>query len=99
MDMENLMAQAAELQNKVSAAQEKLGSMRISGVAENGACVVSISGKYDMLGISIRPDLVSRGTDGIARLVMTAYNDAKAKADAVIDEVMGEATAGMPMPE
>ena len=90
MDMENLMAQAAELQNKVSAAQEKLGSMRIGGIAENGACVVTLSGKYDMLGISIRPDMVSRGADGIARLVMTAYADAKAKADAIRDALKEE---------
>jgi len=99
MDMENLMAQAAELQNKVAAAQETLASMRVSGIAENGACVITMSGKYDLVGLAIRPDVLARGADAVAALVAAAYNDAKAKADAMIDDVMGAATAGMPIPE
>jgi DNA-binding protein YbaB len=30
---------------------------------------------------------------------MSAYRDAKQKADELIDKVMGEATAGVPMPQ
>jgi DNA-binding protein YbaB len=96
MDMEALMAQAAELQNKVSAAQEQLGNTKIKGIAENGACIVDMTGKYDLLNISIRPELLARGADAVAAVVMAAYRDAKAKADDLIDRVMGGATAGMP---
>ena len=42
---------------------------------------------------------MSRGASAVAELVSAAYIDAKAKADALIDRVMGEATAGVPMPE
>ena len=98
MDMESLMAQAAELQNKVSAAQEKLASMHVSGIADDGACVITMSGKYDLVGLTLRPDVLARGADAVAALVSAAYNDAKAKADALIDDVMGAATAGVPMP-
>ena len=99
MDMEALMAQASALQEKVSAAQEKLGDMHIKGIAEDGACIIDISGKYDLFDLKIREDVLSRGAEAVAGLVSAAYRDAKAKADAKIDEVMGEATAGMPMPE
>ena len=99
MDMEALMAQASALQDKVSAAQEKLGDMHIKGIAEDGACIIDISGKYDLFDLKIREDVLSRGAEAVAELVSAAYRDAKAKADAKIDEVMGEATAGMPMPE
>ena len=99
MDMEALIAQASALQDKVSAAQEKLGDMHIKGIAENGACIIDISGKYDLFDLKIREDVLSRGAEAVAELVSAAYRDAKAKADAKIDEVMGEATAGMPMPE
>lgn len=99
MDMESLMAQAAELQNKVAAAQEKLASMRVSGIADDGACVITMSGKYDLVGLTLRPDVLARGADAVAALVSAAYNDAKAKADTMIDDVMGVATAGMPIPE
>ena len=98
MDMESLMAQAAALQNKVADAQEQLAKTMIKGIADGGACIVDMTGKYDLLKITIRPDILSRGADAVADIVMSAYMDAKRKADATIDRVMGEATAGMPMP-
>ena len=98
MDMESLMAQAAELQNKVNAAQEQLAQTMVKGVAENGACIVDMTGKYEVSKVVINPDVLSRGADVVADAVLSAYRDAKAKADVVIDNVMGAATAGIPLP-
>ena len=99
MDMEALMAQASALQEKVAAAQDKLGQMHIKGIAEDGACIIDMSGKYDLFDLKIREDVLSRGAAGVAAVVAAAYRDAKAKADEMIDQVMGDATAGMPIPE
>lgn len=99
MDMEALMAQASALQDKVTAAQEKLASMHVKGIAEEGAVIIDMTGKYDLAGIKIREDVMSRGAAGVEALISVAYNDAKSKADDLIDRVMGEATAGMPMPK
>lgn len=99
MDMEALMAQASALQEKVAAAQDKLGQMHIKGIAEDGACIIDMSGKYDLFDLKIREDVLSRGAAGVAAVVSAAYRDAKAKADELIDQVMGDATAGMPIPE
>lgn len=99
MDMEALMAQASALQEKVAAAQDKLGQMHIKGIAEDGACIIDMSGKYDLFDLKIREDVLSRGAAGVAAVVSAAYRDAKAKADEMIDQVMGDATAGMPIPE
>ncbi|MDW2994716.1 MAG: YbaB/EbfC family nucleoid-associated protein [Alphaproteobacteria bacterium] len=99
MDFESLMAQAAELQTKVADAQEKLANTVVKGIAENGACIVDMTGKYDLLKLTISPNVLGLGADAVARIVMAAYTDAKSKADAIIDKVMGEATAGMPMPQ
>ena len=98
MDMESLMAQAAELQNKVAAAQDRLSQTKIKGIADNGTCIIDMTAKYDMLGITIRPEILSAGADAVANAVLTAYRDAKQKADVIIDQVMGDATAGIPMP-
>ena len=98
MDMETLMAQAAELQNKVNAAQEQLAQTMVKGVAENGACIVDMTGKYEVSKVVINPDVLSSGADAVADAVLSAYRDAKAKADVVIDNVMGAATAGIPLP-
>ena len=99
MDMEALMAQAAELQNKVASAQEQLGKTKIKGVSENGSCVVDMTGKYEMLNIKIHPTVLAHGADVVAQVVMSAYRDAKQKADELIDKVMGDATAGVPLPQ
>lgn len=98
MDMESLMAQAAELQNKVAVAQDQLAKTVIKGIAPNGACVVDMTGKYDLVKLTINPDVLSGGAPAVESAVMAAYLDAKQKVDTIIDQVMGDATAGIPMP-
>ena len=98
MDMESLMAQAAELQNKVAAAQESLAKTVVKGIASNGACIIDMTGKYDLVKITIKPELLSHGADVVADVVSAAYRDAKQKADDLIDRVMGDATNGVELP-
>lgn len=99
MDMEELMAQARQLQDKVAAAQDLLDKTVVKGLAGAGDCIVEMSGKYDLRKITINPAILAQGVDVVTNAVMTAYTDAKAKADAAIDRIMGAATAGMPMPQ
>lgn len=99
MDMEALMAQAQALQEKVAQAQDKLADTVVKGISENGSCIVTMSGKYDLLGLTIRPEALEQGAEKLSEIVFNAFKDAKSKADSIIDKVMGEATAGMPMPK
>ena len=99
MDMENLMAQASALQAKVADAQEKLASMRVNGLAAGGACIVDMSGKYDINSVTINPKLLNDGASAVEDAVLAAFRDAKQKTDKLIDDVMSDATAGMPMPQ
>lgn len=98
MDMESLMAQAAELQNKVALAQENLAKTVVKGIAANGACIIDMTGKYDLVKMTIRPELLTHGADAVADAVSAAYRDAKQKADDLIDRVMGDATNGVQLP-
>ena len=99
MDMDAFMEQARVLQDKVSAAQDLLDKTTVRGIADGGACIVTLTGRYDLKDLRISPELATRGADEIAAAVSAAYRDAKTKADTTIDKIMGEATAGMPMPE
>jgi len=99
MDMKALMEQAKQLQGKVAAAQEQLGKTTVKGIAGNGLVIVEMSGKYDLIKLTINPDLMKEDLDTVTAMITAAFNDAKSKADALIDKVMGDATAGMPMPE
>jgi len=99
MDVEALMAQAKQLQDKVAVAQDLLGKTSIKGIAGNGACIVDMSGKYDLISLTISPELLKQDVAAVTDVISAAFRDAKAKADIAIDKIMGEATAGMPMPE
>jgi DNA-binding YbaB/EbfC family protein len=99
MDMSDLMKQAQELQAKVAEAQNTLGNIIVKGIFANGECIVEMTGKYDLVKLTLAPSLLERDPATIAAIISEAYRDAKAKADAAIDKVMSEATAGMPMPE
>ena len=99
MDMESLMAQASELQSKVAAAQEKLSGMQVKGIAPGGTCIVGMTGKYDIMSVTINPALADQGIPAIEEAVLAAVRDAKQKADTIIDDVMADATAGMPLPK
>ena len=92
--MEALMAQAQGLQKKISDAQDALGQQRVKGIAENGAVIIDMTGKYDVVSVIINPDILSRGAQDISKLVADAYRDAKAKADKLIDDMMKKVTGG-----
>jgi hypothetical protein len=98
MDMDALMAQASELQSKVADAQDRLADMRVKGIATGGACIIDMSGKYDIISVTINPNIVAQGAPAIEAAVLSAMRDAKAKADKLIDDVMADATAGIPLP-
>ena len=95
MDMETLMAQAQDLQTKISAAQDSLANMTVKGIAENGSVVVSMTGKYDVLSVVVHPETLSFGAEKVSKLVMDAYKDAKEKADVLIEKTMSEITGSM----
>ena len=95
MDMETLMAQAQDLQTKISAAQDSLALQQVKGIAENGAVVVSMTGKYDILSVVIRPETLSLGAEKVSQLVMSAYQDAKEKADVLIEKTMSAVTGSL----
>jgi DNA-binding YbaB/EbfC family protein len=99
MDMNQLMQQAKELQSKVAEAQDKLGTMSVKGIAGGGMAITEMSGKYDLLGLTLNPDLLKEDVSTIQTVIMASFNDAKSKADALIDKVMSSATAGIDMPQ
>lgn len=99
MEMSDFMAQARALQDKVSAAQDLLDKTIVRGIAGNGDVIVTMTGKYDLNDIQISDALLSMDKATVRDLLMGALNDAKAKADAAIDKVMGAATAGLELPE
>lgn len=95
MDMEALMAQAKDLQTKISNAQDSLAQQHVKGIAEKGLVVVDMTGKYDIVSVNIQEDALNLGAERLSKLVFDAYKDAKSKADALIDKTMSAITGGL----
>ena len=89
------MAQAADLQSKIASAQDALGKMQVRGIGGNGDAVVTMTGKYDVLSVVVQPDAIKKGAENVSRFVFDAYQDAKAKADALIEKTMDEVTGSL----
>lgn len=95
MDMEALMAQAQDLQTKISNAQDELAQKRVKGIAGDGAVVVDMTGKYDLISVNIHPNAMSLDAQALSKLVADAYTDAKVKADILIEKTMSAITGGV----
>ena len=95
MDIEALMAQAKDLQAKISSAQDDLALKRVKGIAGNGAVIVDMTGKYDIISVNINQNAMSMGAEVLSKLVADAYKDAKNKADILIDKTMSSITDGV----
>ncbi len=98
MDLSEMMAQAKELQAKVSAVQDSLGDILVKGLAGNGAVIVEMTGKYDIKQVIISDAAMKYSASELSKIVRDAFLDAKGKADTIIDEKMSRATAGVNLP-
>lgn len=98
MDMEQLMAQAQELQSRVSEAQDKLSSTKVKGIAGAGDCIIEMTGKYDLVKLTISDKAMQHSAAELSEIISIAFRDAKTKADSIIDNVMAEATDGVSIP-
>ena len=96
MDMETLMAQAQDLQSKISAAQDDLAQKRVKGIAGDGMVVIDMTGKYDIISVNINPNALSLDATRLSQIVADAYKDAKNKADILIEKTMSAITGNMP---
>ncbi len=98
-NLSQMMKQAQEMQAKMAEMQARLDEAEITGVAGAGLVTVTLSGKGTLRKIDIDRSVVD--ADDVALLedlVTAAFNDAKAKMDAMVAEKMSEITGGLQLP-
>ena len=99
MDLEKIMQAAQNMQAELSKAQSNLDKIEVEGAAGGGLVKVRASAKGRVIGCDIDVSLLSPSEKQMLEdLVAAAFNDARAKADAVGAEEMGKMTAGLPLP-
>ncbi|WP_319774846.1 YbaB/EbfC family nucleoid-associated protein [Breoghania sp.] len=99
MDIMKMMKQAKQLQAQMGNLQEEIGSLEVSGSSGGGLVTIVMSGKGELKSLKIDPSLVKEDEVEILEdLVIAAHNDAKAKAEAAMQEKTQEMMSGMGLP-
>ena len=99
MDLNSLMQQAKQMQEKMAKIQEDLANKTITGSAGGGMVNVTANGKGDILNVTIEDELVSLEEKQMLQdLVAAAANDAIRKARDLGKQEMAGLTGGMQIP-
>jgi DNA-binding YbaB/EbfC family protein len=92
-----LMQQAQKMQENMQRAHEELASVEVTGSAGGAMVTVTLTGRMECRKVRIDPGAIG-DVEMAEDLIVAAFNDAVAKINAVSQEKMGAATAGMPVP-
>lgn len=95
----NLMKQAQQMQTKMAEMQAKLGDLEVTGAAGGGMLQVTLNGKFELKQIKIDKSLVDpEDVEVLEDLILAAFNDAKVKAEAAMQDEMSKITGGLNLP-
>lgn len=98
-DIMGLMKQAQAMQSRMQEAQAEMERIEVEGQSGGGMVRVTLTVKGAMKGLSIDASLMAPGEGEILEdLVMAAHEDARKKAEQVMEEKMKSITAGLPLP-
>ncbi|WP_306028113.1 MULTISPECIES: YbaB/EbfC family nucleoid-associated protein [unclassified Stappia] len=99
MDIMKMMKQAKQMQEQMGSLQEEIASLTVDGAAAGGMVTVTLSGKGELKGIRIDPSLAKADeVDILEDLILAAHQDAKAKAEAMLQEKTQEMMGGLGLP-
>ena len=99
-DMNELLQQAQQMQEQLASAQARLTETVVDGTVAGGAVTAKVNGVGELVGVEIK----AGGFDGsdpddladLGDMIVAAYRDAKAQADALAGEALGPLAGGLP---
>jgi len=98
-NMNQMMKQVKKMQEQMLKAQEELATKTVEGTAGGGVVTVVVNGQKSVLSVTIKPEAVDPDdVEMLQDLVLTAVNDALAKAEELANQDMGKFTGGMNIP-
>lgn len=96
--MGNLMKQVQQMQTKMQKLNEEVDQSEVTGEAGAGLVTVIMTGKHDVKKVSVDDSVLKEDKDLLEDLLAAAVNDASRKVEAMREEKMASATAGIPLP-
>ncbi|MCD7740971.1 MAG: YbaB/EbfC family nucleoid-associated protein [Ruminococcus sp.] len=98
-NMNQMLKQAQQMQDKITALQEDLEQREFSASVGGGAVDITINGKREVLTLNIKPEVVDpEDVEMLQDLIMSAFNEAVHNLDEVSDAEMSELTGGVSFP-
>ena len=92
-DMNALLQQAQQMQEQLQNAQSRLTETTVDGTVAGGAVKVTINGVGDLVSVDIKAGEFDGGDaddlSDLGDMIIAAYRDAKAQADALASEALG----------
>jgi nucleoid-associated protein EbfC len=99
MDLMKMMKQAQEIQGRMQKVQEELTELEVQGQSGAGLVTIKLNGKLDVRGLKIDPSLIKpEEAEMLEDLIIAAFQDAKAKAETMVQAKMQAITGGLPLP-
>jgi len=99
MDMNKIMQQARQMQEKMRQVQEDLARQVVSSSVGGGMVTATVNGKRELLSIHIEKSVIDPEEAGMLQdLVTAAVNDAMRKAMELAQAEMGKLTGGINIP-
>ena len=94
-NMQQLMRQAQKMQQQMTEAQEKLDAMEYEAASGGGMVQVKVSGKRELLSLTINPECVDpEDVEMLQDMVMAAVNEALRKGEEARENTMGKMVPG-----
>lgn len=97
--MQPNMKMLQQMQNRLLKMQQELEEATVEGSAGGGAVRVVVNGTRKVKSVSIDPEAVDpEDIEILEDMILTAINDAMAKAEQLAAEKMGAITGGLNIP-
>ena len=99
MGMANLQRMAQQMQQEMLRVQAELEATQVDGSAGGGVVKAVVTGKQELVSITIEPDAVDPSDiDMLQDLIVAAVNDALRASRELAEEKMAAVTGGLRIP-
>ena len=98
MDINKLMKQASQMQEKIQAMQEQAANAEVTGESGAGLIKVVMNGRHDVRSVSLDDSLMQESKEFLEDLLAAAVNDAVRKVEAQSKDAMSSMTGGIDLP-
>ena len=99
MGMANLQRMAMQMQQQMQRAEQELQEARLEGTAGGGVVKATVTGKGDIVSVTIDPSAVDPSdVEMLQDLIVAALKEAQAAAEQLRDQKTSAVTGGLRLP-